>query len=135
MVDAEGLVVAPGFIDTDTYMDHAATQVLDGVTTALALLVGTSDVDDWYRRHQGRMPIHFGGSIDYSQVREELRREGVIQRIQEAHATGHTSWRHCRIGTGRTTERLRISSPSSAPLPPRELRSRSRTSGARADRV
>jgi hypothetical protein len=58
--------------------------VLDGVTTALALLVGTTDIDEWYRRHAGRMPIHYGVSIDYSQVREGLRRKGVIQRMPEA---------------------------------------------------
>jgi hypothetical protein len=65
-------------------MEHAALQVLDGVTTALALLVGTTDIDEWYRRHAGRMPIHYGVSIDYSQVREGLRRKGVIQRMPEA---------------------------------------------------
>jgi cytosine/adenosine deaminase-related metal-dependent hydrolase len=84
IIDAAGLVVAPGFIDTDTYVEHAALQVLDGVTTALALLVGTTDVDAWYRLYEGRMPIHYGVSIDYSQVREELRRAGVSQRVQDA---------------------------------------------------
>jgi N-acyl-D-aspartate/D-glutamate deacylase len=84
VIDATGLVVAPGFIDTDTYMEHAGLQVLDGVTTALSLLVGTTDVEEWYRRHEGRMPIHYGVSIDYSQVREKLRREGTLQRVPSA---------------------------------------------------
>lgn len=72
VIDATGLVVAPGFIDTDTYVDHAGDQVLDGVTTALALLVGTTDVDEWYARYDGRMPIHYGVSIDYSQVKNRV---------------------------------------------------------------
>jgi hypothetical protein len=41
IIDREGLVVAPGSIDTDTCTEHAASQVLDGVTTALALLVNS----------------------------------------------------------------------------------------------
>lgn len=84
ILDAEGLVVAPGFIDTDTYVEQAALQVLDGVTTVLSLLVGTTDVEGWYRDHQGRLPIHYGVSIDYSQVREELRARSVSQPVEEA---------------------------------------------------
>jgi N-acyl-D-aspartate/D-glutamate deacylase len=84
VIDATGLVVAPGFIDTDTYVEQADRQVLDGVTTVLGLLVGTTDVDEWYRRHEGRLPTHYGISIDYSQVRDDLRRKGRIERVPAA---------------------------------------------------
>jgi hypothetical protein len=78
-IDAAGLVVAPGFIDTDTYMENAALQLLDGVTTAFSLLVGTADVDRWYAQHEGRMPINYGVSIDYSRARAKAQAEGAYR--------------------------------------------------------
>jgi cytosine/adenosine deaminase-related metal-dependent hydrolase len=78
-IDAAGLVVAPGFIDTDTYMENARLQLLDGVTTALSLLVGTAEVDRWYAQHEGRLPINYGVAIDYSQARAKAQAEGTYQ--------------------------------------------------------
>jgi hypothetical protein len=78
-IDAAGLVVAPGFIDTDTYMENAGLQLLDGVTTAFSLLVGTAEVERWYARHEGRLPINYGVSIDYSQARARAQAEGSYQ--------------------------------------------------------
>jgi len=53
VIDANGLVVAPGFIDLhshgqtpEAYRDNA----MDGVTTALELEVGVSPVSEWYQR-------------------------------------------------------------------------------------
>jgi cytosine/adenosine deaminase-related metal-dependent hydrolase len=77
VIDAAGLVVAPGFIDTDTYMENASLQVLDGVTTALSLLVGTADVREWYVQRQGRMPINYGVAVDYTRARARAQSEGT----------------------------------------------------------
>jgi hypothetical protein len=78
-IDATGLVVAPGFIDTDTYPENAELQLLDGVTTGLSLLVGTADVEAWYAARAGRMPIHYGVAVDYSQVRAGAIAEHVFR--------------------------------------------------------
>src|SRR4029453_1581185 len=51
VVDAGGLVVAPGFIDLHSHAQSPETyrlQALDGVTSALELEVGTADVNQWY---------------------------------------------------------------------------------------
>ena len=57
-IDATGLVVAPGFIDTHIHsMDNAIKMVMfDGVTTAMDLEAGTDNVGAWYakKRANGR---------------------------------------------------------------------------------
>jgi N-acyl-D-aspartate/D-glutamate deacylase len=72
MVDARGLVVAPGFIDVHAHGQTAETyafQALDGVTTALELEVGTADVDAWYAERRGGRLINYGVSIGHIPVR------------------------------------------------------------------
>src|SRR5262245_25931082 len=72
VVDATGLVVAPGFIDLhahgqtpDTYRLEAA----DGVTTALELEVGTGDVEGWYAERKAGRLINYGVSAGHIPVR------------------------------------------------------------------
>ncbi len=71
-IDADGLVVAPGFIDLHSHGQSDETyrcQVLDGVTSAFELEVGTADVDAWYAdREPGRL-INYGVSIGHIPVR------------------------------------------------------------------
>jgi len=71
-VDARGLVVAPGFIDLHAHGQTPETYrfyALDGVTTALELEVGTSDVDAWYRERSAGERVNYGVSIGHIKVR------------------------------------------------------------------
>lgn len=70
-IDAAGLVVAPGFIDLDSYAHLARFSVQDGVTTALDIRRGTANVDQWYSQHE-RMLINLGVGMGYSLAREEV---------------------------------------------------------------
>ena len=72
VIDATGLVVAPGFIDLhvhDMNDEHHRAQAMDGVTTALELEIGTSDIDQWYEERAGKTLINYGASIGHVPVR------------------------------------------------------------------
>jgi N-acyl-D-aspartate/D-glutamate deacylase len=72
MIDAGGLVVAPGFIDLHSHGQDAENyeaQARDGVTTALELEVGAGDIDSWYERRRGTSLINFGASVGHIPVR------------------------------------------------------------------
>ena len=71
-IDARGLVVAPGFIDLHAHGQTPETYrfyALDGVTTALELELGTSDVAAWYRERSAGERINYGVSIGHIKVR------------------------------------------------------------------
>ena len=72
VIDAKGLVVAPGFVDLHQHgqgPEDYPFKAMDGVTTALELEVGTADVDLWYKLRKGKTPINFGVSIGHIPVR------------------------------------------------------------------
>ena len=78
VIDAAGLVVAPGFIDLHAHGQTEETyrlQALDGVTTSFELEVGTADVDRWYRERDNGRLINFGVSIGHIQVRMAVLRD------------------------------------------------------------
>ncbi len=73
---AEGLVVAPGFIDLHSHgqaIGECRLQALDGVTTALELEAGVAPVSVAYRRAaaEGR-PINYGYSTSWASVRRHV---------------------------------------------------------------
>src|ERR1700680_4820053 len=64
-VDANNLVIAPGFIDLHQHSQTPEAyefKAMDGVTTALELEVGASPVSEWYAARRGKSLIHFGAS-------------------------------------------------------------------------
>ena len=71
-IDANGLVVAPGFIDLHQH-DHEASdyalKAMDGVTSTLELETGTADVDGWYAKRAGKALINFGVSAGHLPAR------------------------------------------------------------------
>lgn len=72
ILDARGLVVAPGFIDLHQHAQNAAAyrvEALDGTTTALELEEGTADVKKWYDDRAGKALINYGVSVGHTSVR------------------------------------------------------------------
>lgn len=73
VLDASGLVVAPGFIDLHAHgqdLESSRFQARDGVTTALELEIGVFPVDPWYRSREGRALINFGASVSHQGARQ-----------------------------------------------------------------
>jgi dihydroorotase len=72
VVDAAGLVVAPGFIDLHAHGQReweAWLQAQDGVTTQLEMEAGVYPVDAWYAQREGRAPINYGATVGHIPVR------------------------------------------------------------------
>ena len=71
-IDAQGLAVAPGFIDLHRHGQDAENYrhaALDGVTSVLELEVGAGDVDRWYRDRAPGQLINYGVAIGHIPVR------------------------------------------------------------------
>lgn len=87
-VDARGLVVAPGFIDLHAHGQTPETyrfEALDGVTTALELELGTSDVAAWYRERERGELINYGVSIGHIKVRMAVMHDsGAVMPVADA---------------------------------------------------
>ena len=74
-LDCTGLVVAPGAIDMHSHGqddENYRVQARDGVTTALELELGVSNVPTWYEERKGKALINFGASIGHVPVRIQV---------------------------------------------------------------
>lgn len=77
-IEANGLVVAPGFIDLHEHgqeLNNYQFQAHDGVTTSLELEVGTDDVDKWYAARDNKSLINFGVSVGHIPVRMRVMKD------------------------------------------------------------
>ena len=72
LINARGLVLAPGFIDVHAHGQDAENYrhyAMDGVTSAMELELGTGDVDSWYSERAGKALVNYGVSIGHMRVR------------------------------------------------------------------
>jgi N-acyl-D-aspartate/D-glutamate deacylase len=72
VIQAGGLIVAPGFIDLHQHGQEPASQrvkALDGVTAALELEIGAPDVAQFLQAKEGHSLIHYGTSASHVAAR------------------------------------------------------------------
>lgn len=95
IVEARGLVVAPGFIDLHSHaQDPQANlyQAHDGVTTALELEMGVYPVAKWYEQLAGKMLINYGASVSHTVARAApILGLELIQQSTDPYAAGLVS--------------------------------------------
>jgi N-acyl-D-glutamate deacylase len=111
VLDARGLVVAPGFIDLHAHgqdLPAARMQAFDGVTTALELESGTLPVAAAYERvgREGR-PINYGFSASWLFARvaekEAMEPTGSVTFFQDAQR--RKGWQHT-LASPEETDRI-----------------------------
>lgn len=78
VIDAKGLVVAPGFVDIIAHghnLENDRLQLLDGVTTKIQMERGALEVDQWYREQAGNRMCHYGAAASHTLARSKVMNE------------------------------------------------------------
>lgn len=78
MLDAGGLIVAPGFIDPIAHgqnLENDRLQALDGVTTKLQMENGVDDQDTWHKEQLGKRMLNYGAGYSHTKARGTLFKE------------------------------------------------------------
>ena len=76
VLDVDGLVVAPGFIDLHAHGQDADSnryQAHDGVTSAFDMEAGVWPVEPWYASRRGRAVVHYGAAVGHIPARVALK--------------------------------------------------------------
>ncbi len=85
-IDAKGLVVSPGFIDTQNHghgiIWNAKIGLRDGVTSPMDLEYGNINVDQWYADREGKWPVNYGAAVSH-----ELHRMRVLDSLDITEGT------------------------------------------------
>ena len=90
VIDATGMVVAPGFIDMNTYQhgdDLFRLRAADGVTAVLDLESGAVDVPAYYDVLDRRALIHYGTAVDHGSLRRIAQGDTALEVVH-----GVTDW-------------------------------------------
>ncbi len=89
-IDATGHVVAPGFIDLNTYQHSDPffrLRAADGVTSVLNLESGAVNVPAYYEALEGRALIHYGTAVDHQTMRRIAQNDSLLEVVN-----GVTDW-------------------------------------------
>lgn len=80
-IDAQGLIVAPGFVDLHRHghsEEGYQLQVRDGVTTGLELEIGTPDAAVWYAEREGGQLVNYGVAAGHIGARARALGDSVL---------------------------------------------------------
>lgn len=105
-IDAEGLIVAPGFIDLLSYNPNSVgvwNKLADGITVNLGMHGSTRDARAWFATYErSRAPLHYGGSFSYPLARSKLNigryQAASQQQIDEMTRMGEEALRNGCLG-------------------------------------
>ena len=109
VIDAKGLVVAPGFVDLHQHAQDAASSRLkafDGVTTGLEMEIGVPDVAAFLSRKQGTSLINYGTTASHPAARAYAFGSPLAEPVLVAPSGPATNATATREQRGRIEERL-----------------------------
>lgn len=130
VIDAGGLVLAPGFIDIHNHSESgllregtAANQVSQGITTVMVGPDGGSPfpIKDYFAQLEGKIAVNVGAFVGHATVREEVMKKdytrkatdaeivsmaGLVEQAMDEGAFGLSSGLEYDVGFSASTEEL-----------------------------